>query len=54
MFFDPWYFVILAPALILGLWAQARVRSTFAEAERVRAAERRGRCTTRAGLGRVT
>jgi Zn-dependent membrane protease YugP len=35
MFFDPLYFLILAPALILGLWAQARVRSTFAEAERV-------------------
>jgi Zn-dependent membrane protease YugP len=26
---------MLAPALILGLWAQARVRSTFAEAEHV-------------------
>ena len=37
MFFDPLYFVILAPALLLGLWAQAKVRSTFAEAERVRA-----------------
>jgi Zn-dependent membrane protease YugP len=28
---------MLAPALILGLWAQAKVRSTFAQAERVRA-----------------
>jgi len=37
MFFDPFYLVILAPALLLGLWAQARVRSAFAEAERVRA-----------------
>jgi Zn-dependent membrane protease YugP len=37
MFFDPRYFIILAPALLLGLWAQAKVRSTFAEAERVRA-----------------
>jgi Zn-dependent membrane protease YugP len=37
MFFDYQYFLILAPALILGLWAQAKVRSTFAEAERVRA-----------------
>jgi Zn-dependent membrane protease YugP len=37
MFFDPLYFVVLAPALLLGLWAQARVRSTFAEAERVQA-----------------
>ena len=34
---DMMYFVFLAPALLLGLWAQARVRSTFAEAERVRA-----------------
>jgi Zn-dependent membrane protease YugP len=33
MLFDPLYFIILAPALILGLWAQARVRSTFAKAE---------------------
>jgi uncharacterized protein len=37
MFFDPLYFLILAPALLLGLWAQARVKSTFAKAERVRA-----------------
>jgi Zn-dependent membrane protease YugP len=37
MFFDPLYFVFLAPALLLGLWAQMRVKSAFAEAERVRA-----------------
>ena len=37
MFIDPLYLMLLAPALLLGLWAQARVRSTFAEAERVRA-----------------
>jgi Zn-dependent membrane protease YugP len=35
--FDPVYWFFLAPALLLGLWAQARVRSAFAEAERVRA-----------------
>jgi Zn-dependent membrane protease YugP len=35
MFFDPVYFLMLAPALLLGLWAQAKVRSTFAQAERV-------------------
>jgi len=35
MILDPLYFVFLAPALLLGLWAQARVRSAFAEAERV-------------------
>jgi Zn-dependent membrane protease YugP len=34
---DPLYWILLAPALLLGLWAQARVRSAFAEAERVRA-----------------
>jgi Zn-dependent membrane protease YugP len=35
MFFglDPLYFIILAPALLLGLWAQARVKSAFAKAE---------------------
>lgn len=37
MFFDPLYLLILAPALLLGLWAQMRVRSAFAQAERVRA-----------------
>lgn len=30
---DPMYWLMLAPALLLGLWAQARVRSTFARAE---------------------
>ena len=35
MFFDPWYFIILAPALLLGLWAQMRVKSAFAKAEHV-------------------
>jgi uncharacterized protein len=37
MFFgiDPWYFVFLAPALLLGFWAQARVRSAYATAEQV-------------------
>lgn len=35
MFFDPLYLLFIAPALLLGLWAQARVRSTFAAANRV-------------------
>jgi Zn-dependent membrane protease YugP len=35
--FDPVYWLFLAPALILGLWAQARVRSAYSAAERVRA-----------------
>jgi Zn-dependent membrane protease YugP len=30
---DMMYFVFLAPALLLGLWAQARVRSAYAAAE---------------------
>jgi Zn-dependent membrane protease YugP len=32
---DMMYFVFLAPALLLGLWAQARVRSAYAAAEQV-------------------
>jgi Zn-dependent membrane protease YugP len=35
--FDPYYLLWIAPALVLGLWAQMRVRSTFAEASQVRA-----------------
>jgi Zn-dependent membrane protease YugP len=34
---DPLYWMLLAPALLLGLWAQMKVRSTFAAAQRVRA-----------------
>ncbi len=36
-YFDFHYFLWLAPALLLGLWAQMRVKSAFAEAERERA-----------------
>ena len=32
MFFDPMYFLFLAPALLLALWAQLRVKSTYAAA----------------------
>lgn len=35
MFFDPMYFIFLAPAFILMLWAQWRVKATFAQAEQV-------------------
>ncbi len=35
IYFDPMYFLFLAPAILLGLWAQFRVKATFAEAERV-------------------
>jgi Zn-dependent membrane protease YugP len=39
-FFDPvhfniWYFVAIAPAVLLGMWAQMRVRSTYAHASQV-------------------
>lgn len=35
MFFDPLYFIMIAPALLLMLWAQWRVKSAFAEAQKV-------------------
>jgi Zn-dependent membrane protease YugP len=34
--FDPMYFVFVAPAMLLALWAQWRVRSAYAEASRIR------------------
>jgi uncharacterized protein len=34
IFFDPWYLVFVGPAVILGLWAQSRVRSTFSRAQK--------------------
>lgn len=34
--FDPLYFVILAPAMILALWAQFRVKSAYAHATQIR------------------
>lgn len=37
MIFDPMYFLFLAPALLLGLWAQARISSSYAQAQQVRA-----------------
>ncbi len=37
MFFNPLYFVFALPALLLGLWAQMRVRSAFAKYSRVQA-----------------
>jgi uncharacterized protein len=33
-FWDPAYFLWIAPAMLLGLWAQFRVRSTYAAAQR--------------------
>jgi Zn-dependent membrane protease YugP len=33
MYFDPMYFLFLAPAILLMLWAQFRVKATYAEAQ---------------------
>jgi Zn-dependent membrane protease YugP len=35
LFFDPMYFVYIAPALLLAFWAQMKVRSTYAQAQQV-------------------
>ncbi len=37
MFFDPVYFLMISPALVLMLWAQWRVKSQFAKAQEVSA-----------------
>src|SRR6185436_3852820 len=39
-FFDPTLLLFVVPGLLLGLWAQARVRSAYARASRIRS--RRG------------
>lgn len=36
MFFNPLYFVFALPGLLLGMWAQARVRSAFNQYSKVR------------------
>jgi Zn-dependent membrane protease YugP len=38
MFFDPIYFLFLAPGILLAAWAQWRVQSAFAQASQVPAA----------------
>ncbi len=35
--FDPLYFLFIAPAVLLGMWAQFRIRSTYAQAQRLAA-----------------
>jgi len=35
MFFDPMYFVFIAPAILLALWAQWRIHATYAQAQQV-------------------
>jgi len=37
MFFDPMYFMIVGPAFLLAMWAQFRVKSTFAQANQMAA-----------------
>jgi len=37
MFFDPMYFLYIAPAIVLMLWAQWRVKATFAQAQKIHA-----------------
>jgi Zn-dependent membrane protease YugP len=32
MIFDPLYFILVAPAFLLGLWAQMKIRSSYAQA----------------------
>lgn len=38
MFFDPMYFLFLAPGILLALWAQARIHSAYHHASQIRAA----------------
>ena len=35
MFIDPFYIALVAPALLLGLWAQMKVKSAYASAQQV-------------------
>jgi len=35
MFWDPMYFVVIGPALLLSLWAQFRVKSAYAAAQQI-------------------
>ncbi|MEN6458733.1 MAG: zinc metallopeptidase [Thermoguttaceae bacterium] len=37
MIFDPRYFLFIAPAVLLGLWAQFRIRSAYAQAQQMAA-----------------
>jgi hypothetical protein len=56
-FFDPVYFLFIAPAFLLGLWAQMRIKTTYATAQRL-AAPLSGAAAARhildsAGLGQI-
>ena len=34
-YFDPLYFIIISPALLLAFWAQMRIRSAYAEGQQI-------------------
>ena len=36
MYFDPTYFIFVIPPLLLGLWAQMKVKGTYAKWTQVR------------------
>ncbi len=60
MYFDPLYFLFALPAMLLGLWAQFRVKGTFNKYSQVRSqrgmtgAEAARQILDRAGLREVT
>ncbi len=60
MYFDPLYFIFAGPAMLLGLWAQFKVKSAFKKYSQVRTqsgitgAEAARRILDRGGLSRVT
>jgi uncharacterized protein len=60
MYFDPGYFVFALPPMLLGLWAQFRVKSAFSRYSQVRTqsgingAEAARRILERGGIGNVT
>ncbi|MEI7933777.1 MAG: zinc metallopeptidase [Chlorobiaceae bacterium] len=60
MFLDPMYFVFAMPPMLLGLWAQFKVKSAFKKYSQVRTqsgvsgAEAARRILQRSGLGNVT
>jgi Zn-dependent membrane protease YugP len=35
--FDPWYFIVVGPGMLLALWAQWKVKSAYRHAKQVRA-----------------
>ena len=59
MFFDPVYFLFLAPGILLAMWAQYRVSSAYREASRIEAgsgysgAETAAAMLETAGIGNV-